>query len=544
MGVPLWSQISSINGEIRYQHQFQDSRTAASYSKLLRKNPQLTLGTTGFLYAPSILSFNLQSTLNLYYNTVTAGGFSTSYKQSLFNYYNLGIDALQNSKVRVSFNARDLAVESSSGKRLASEGLSNLRQQEQRLTLSMSNIKFLPTTILYFSRTHNYSDLATQNINQRQNEFSINLSQATQDGIYNMTGMINENVDNISGRRFSYSRFQFNGSKEFSPLHRVDINTEYSNYSSVSYLSGNGIYNGSAGEKFRLSTTLQGRNTLSSMMSSTIIGAGQVVQYRQNENFQYSCNFQNQYGNDMFLSDSISNKTFTNIWNTSASVQHTRPIGKFTITNDLNFGYGQQRSNVEQNSATIGINNSLQTAISTFQLIGNQGITFTRVSRYTPRDEINNFVNANITGMLPYGITTQTGIDFRNERRFRTLEYRYSRQTLTFNELMSASFYYHIPFTILLGTTFNWMWNDINGYSYGVNGMFSSNHLFLDGLAMSYRFNRMYDIYYQRPNFEHTVELSYQWRSLYFQVRLQEFRFVDVRHDLWFIVTRPINIGL
>jgi len=539
---PLRSQLTTIDGELRYQHQFQDVYTAGTYSKLVRKNPQFILGTAGYLYSPSILSFHFRSALNLYYNNITSGGVTNSYKQSVFNFYDINADALSNSIVRFSISARDLEMRSTSNFNRYGGSLSSYRQQEQRISVSSSNINFLPTTIFSFSRIHNYSALSLSNFNNRQNEFSLILSQATQDGTFNVSGIMNDNRDDITGFRYKFYRIQFNGSKEFSTRHRVDFNSEYYKYGNISLLSGNGNYNGKIGEKIRFNSNLIGRNIFSSLSTSQMFSIGQTVQYLQNDNFHYSFNVQDQLGSDIIFG--TGGKTPNNQFNTSASIEHMRSAGSFNFGNSLSLSNSQFRSNIEQRSTSLGVTNNVQTTISRFQLSANQGITYARTTGYLSRDEINNYGNFIVNGMLPYNITSQTSIDYRNERRLYTTEYFFNRQTLMINQMLNTFLYYYIPINIALGGSVNWNWYKIYSRIYGVNGNLSSNNFFLSGLSMNYRFNRTYDIFFRKPYFDHMLEFNYQWRALSFQFRIQEFRFIDVRHEVWFIVTRPFNIGL
>lgn len=542
---PLYSQFTSINGELRYQHQFQEATTYYGfYHKSIRKNPQFIIGTSGYLVSPSLFSVNLRTSINANYTTTTFGSASLSSKQYLFNFYDVNIDALQRYFVKVNFSARDNEVESISEYNRFSSGLISYRQQQQRLNLSTNNIKFLPSTSVYLTRTRNWSSSPLSTFNQYQHDLTVNLSQSAQDANISMTGTISDNKETTTGTHFQYYRVQMNGSKEFSSTQRVDVTGEYYKYENISMLSINGSYNGSVSGKFRLLTNIMGRNLYSATTSSIIAGLGQTVQYLQNENFNYTLGFQNQFGTDVYITDGMANKNNFNSYGGSGGIQHMRTISGMGISNGLSFGYSRQVSILEQSSSSASINNSVQALLAGCHVSATQGLSVVRTSGNYARDEINNIATLMVTGALPYNINSQTSIDFRNDRRFHTSEFTHRMQTLNFRQMFSTSLYYYIPLTIAAGGTLNWIWSGVTGRTYGINLNLSSSNFFIQNLSMSYRLNRSYDIYYRRPNLDQAAEFTYQWRALSFQLRYHEFRFTEVRREIWFVVTRPFNIGL
>jgi hypothetical protein len=149
-----------------------------------------------------------------------------------------------------------------------------------------------------------------------------------------------------------------------------------------------------------------------------------------------------------------------------------------------------------------------------------------------------------VSKTLPYEINSQTGFEFRNDRRINTPDMQYRFQSLQLRQNFRTSMYFYIPVSISVEGSINWIWAGVDGRTYGIMATLNSSSFFLQDLSMNYRLNRTYDIYYRRPFFEQTIELNYNWRALIFQVRFQEFRFIDLRHDIWFSVARPFNIGL
>jgi hypothetical protein len=538
------SQLTSINGELRYQHQYQDAYSGGAFYKLIRKNPQFIFGTAGYILSPMIFSFDVRTNINLNYNSSSFAGINSSYKQTIIGFYDLNVNALQRLPVRLSFSARDQQIKSSSQFNKFNVGFDDYRQQQQRVELSTMTLKFLPTTSIAYLRSRNWSDITLNRFNQIMQELTLNMSQSTQDASVSLSGSLSENYESVTNNKLRYLRFQMNGNKEFSANHHADISSEYYKFENTSMINANGIYNGTLFEKFRFNTTLLARNANSQSTSSTTFGLGQTIQFLQNENFNYSVSFSNQTNYDVYLQESNSYKQRTDNISGMGMIQHTRNINDINFSNGISFGYAQQDSRLGQKSYIGGLTNSFQTTSGGYQINANQTLNMTRIKGYLGRDEINNLLNMTITKTLPYEINSQTGVEFRNERRSNTNELFYKYQTIQLREHLNMSLYIYSPFTISVEGTMNWISNGVKGHMYGLMVNINSGRFFLQDLSMNYRLSRTYDIYYKRPYFEHTIELTYGWRALAFQLRLQEFRFIDTRHDIWFSVTRPFNIGL
>lgn len=538
------SQLTSINGELRYQHQYQDAYSGGAFYKLIRKNPQFIFGTMGYILSPMIFSFDVRTNINLNYNSSSFAGVNSSFKQTIIGFYDLNINALQRLPVRVSFSARDQQIKSSSQFSKFNVGFDDYRQQQQRIEFSTMNLKFLPATSFAYQRIRNWSDISLNRFNQLMQELTLNMSQSTQDASVSLSGSLSENYESFTNNRLRYLRFQMSGNKEFSANHRADISSEYYKFENTSMINANGIYNGTLFEKFRFNTNILARNANSQSASSTTLGLGQTIQFLQNENFNYSVSFNNQSTYDIYIQENNSYKQRTDNLAGSGTIQHMRSISDITFSNGISFGYAKQDSRLGQRSYNGGLTNSFQTTSGGYQINANQMFSMTRIKGYLGRDEINNLVNMMIGKTLPYQINSQTGIEFRNERRSNTNELFYEYQTIQLRQHLNTSIYIYSPFTVSVEGTMNWISNGVKGHMYGITANINSGRFFLQNLSMNYRLSRTYDIYYRRPYMEQTIEFTYNWRALAFQLRLQEFRFIDTRHDVWFSVTRPFNIGL
>ncbi|MBI5022351.1 MAG: hypothetical protein HZB59_13025 [Ignavibacteriales bacterium] len=538
------SQFSSIGGELRYQHQYQDAYSGGAFYKLVRKNPQFILGTAGYILSPMIFSFDARTNININYNTSSFAGVNSSYKQTVIGFYDLNVNALQRLPVRLSFSARDQQIKSSSQFSKFNVGFNDYRQQQQRIELSTMSLKFLPTTSVAYQRNRHWSDLSLNRFNQVMQELIVNMSQSTQDGSFSLSGSLSENYESFTNNRLRYLRFQMSGNKEFSPNHHADITSEYYKFENTSMINANGIYNGTLFEKFRLNTNILTRNASSQSASSTTLGIGQTIQFLQNENFNYAISFGNQSTYDIYLQQNGSYKQRTDNLTGTGTIQHMRSISDITFSNGLSFGYAKQVSLLGQRSYVGGLTNSLQTTSGGYQINVNQSFNMTRIKGYLGRDEINNMLNMTLGKTLPYEINSQTGVEFHNERRSNTNELFYKYQTIKLREQLNMSLYLYSPFTISVEGSISWISNGISGHLYGLMANINSGRFFIQDLSMNYRLNRSYDIYYRRPYFEQTIEFVYGWRALAFQLRLQEFRFIDTRHDIWFSIARPFNIGL
>jgi hypothetical protein len=296
---PLFSQITSINGELRYDHQYQDSKSSTLYSTFVRKNPQLILGTSGYIYSQYIASFSIRTSLNASYNSANSGGKFYSSKQLFFNFYDLNLDVLKNYVVRFNFSARDAQIESNNSLNYLGRGLSKYRQQQQGISLSTEKIGFLPTTNFVYRRSHNWSEVPYFNFNEIQNEYNLNLTSAGSNSSVSVNGGLNESYEKFSGRRFKYFLIRLNGNKEFQKDSRLDVNSEYYKYDNSVALSGSGVLAQSFGDKIRMNATLSARNFTTNSSYAFSAGLGQNIQYLYSEHYNFFLNLNGQVNNDI-----------------------------------------------------------------------------------------------------------------------------------------------------------------------------------------------------------------------------------------------------
>lgn len=542
---PLYSQITSINGELRYDHQYQDAKSSSLYSSYVRKNPQLVLGTSGYIYSPYIASFSLRTSLNASYNSANSGGLFYSSKQYFFNFYDLNLDVLTNYVLKFNFSARDARVESNNNLYNFGSGLSKYRQQQQGFSVSTERISFLPTTNFVYRRTHNWSEVPFINFNETQNEYNLNFVSAGLNSSVSVNGSLNDSYEKFSGRSFKYFLIRLNGNKEFDKNRRMDVNAEYYKYDNSMALSGSGVLAQLVGEKFRMNSTLSARNFTTSSSYAFFGGLGQNVQYLYNENFNFFLNMNGQVNQDIYKTENVQNKNYDRNLGSSFSFSHMRNIAPISFSNNVSVSYSHQSGSFASRSTSVGLNNSIQSSYSDFNISGNQEISYSRVRGYLGREEINNSANITVSGILPYNIHSQTGIDYRDERLLNNLELRRKLRMLRFQQQLNTSMYYYIPFSIGLSGNVNMSLNNNSYQTYGWNLYLSSSNFFLTNLTMGYRFSWTSNPYNQRnATIEQAAEFTYQWRALSFQLRLQEFRYIDRRREIWFSVTRPFNIGL
>ncbi len=536
------SQITSIGGEFRYQHQYQTSKSGNSITKFNRYSPQLNLGVNGYLYSPRLISYGLQSAVYLNYNNSYYQNFSQKSKSFLFNYYNFNVTALQNYLVRLDMFARDGELETSSNIVGFGESPYNFRQQQQRFQISTEKIYFLPTTNIYFNQNRSWSVVPTSNADQLQREFGINLSKASTESNISLSGNLNDVYEKSTGDRDTYYRLNLNGTKQYTERSRFDLNTEYYSHNNFGYTSGTMIFSNEASEQIRLNTSINGRHLESDNSISFGLSLSQSVQYIMHKNLHLSYNIFTTRTDDRYIienrKDDPQRITLQGLGNTFG-IQHMFGFTNIDFSNGINVGYSKQGGTEKQSNLSGGYTNSINARVYDFNITSS--FSFNKNKIYYSRERDETFKNASlaVSKLLFGNLNSETMIDYRDEDIYSKYETSRSLTQLRLNQRFITSLYYYIPFALSFNGNINWNLGRYRSKFYGINFNFNSAQFFVRNFSLGYSLSWSYDPLTRRDFINQEAELNYQWRALSFQLRLREFSYIDKRRELWFTLARP-----
>lgn len=536
-------QISSLNGELRYQYQFQDTRSEFTYARFLRQSPELALGTSGFIVTPALLSFNLRTSLLLDNTKAFVGPESYTTRHRLFNFYNLSLSGLDYTGVRVALFARENEIRASTDIPGLTETISKQRQRQHRITLSTDRFDFLPSTTVSYARTRNWSVVPSILQDQQQEEYAISLSRASASASLNLSGSLTEIQEMVSGFRTRNLRVQLNGTTRVAEQDRMDANAELYQYNDVTSTTGTLQYTAHGDDELKLNTSVTGRNMVARELSSRSVNLLQGVQYLIDRNFQVSVTGTGNTGSDVNKVDSILTVVPVRGWSGSAGLQHSRSLPWFTFSNGFNTGYGQQRAYYDQATVSFGINNTIQAELEAFQLSASQSLSSIRVTGTFARRELNQNYSFSLSGPLPYNVVSDTRAEYSDDRRTDEFVTDHQLKTLRLQQQFRTSLYYHIPLSLGIGGSLTQTWSFRRSRFHGLFLQVNSSRFFVAQLSFSYSLTRSYDPTYLQAHLTHHVALQYQLRSLALQLNWQRLRFIDTRNEIRLVVSRPFDVG-
>lgn len=532
-------QVTSIWGELRYQHQYQDYGSGTTYAKSIRQNPQLILGANGYVLSPLFLGLAVSSSVNATYNNQSSGAVSRSNRQYVFNFYNVNLDALRGYPVKFGFYARDEEIESTSDLALIPGLKFTTRQQQQRFSCAADRVSFLPSLSVFYTKTKSWSLSSIQPLSQVQHEWGVALSQSTPTSNVTASASTYSRHEQFTGIRYKYSRLQFAGERTLSENQRANLSAEYYKYDGFHSLSASVGFDGTYEDALHVNSNISARNFLLTGSSSLLISIAQLVQYRQNENLSYTLNLNGEAGLDV-LNSEIGGARYSNRgFGGGLAVQHTRAFGVLAFSNGISVGYSQYRRRETQRSWTGGFSNGVNATFDGYQVTAAQTFNIQRrISRFTYDDKELN-VSLTGVGVLPGDIQSQSAVEYRNERRYDNLGFDSRFRLLKVQQNLTTRLYQFVPLYVGLNGAINWHFNGAHLRFYSAGFNIGSPRFFVAELSLDYRLSRSYNPYYRQLLFEQEAQVNYQWRQLRFLIRLREFNYDLRRREAVFTVTRP-----
>ncbi|GEM_PF-2218705 len=535
--IRTYGQLGRISGELRYEHRYQDFIYNDNLTKIEVSNPVLDLRMTGNVLSPRLLTYSLFSSFNANFITTGNAYFSYSASQYTWNRYNLNLNALPYSPVKLTLAARENAYDITSESDFTSDHTAD-RQQEQRAELSVHQISWLPTLNLSYVRNRSYAVLGYPYdvVNQT---FTFSASGATDTtGSYSLTGTMVDFRDRLSDAFDRFFTLQFSASRELSEKHGVNINSEFEQYAGYSGLGSSVAYRGIVTNRVRLMSVLSGNVAQTSYAQSRSVSLSQSASYRINEHFQCGLGASGFLGNGQVnTAGGERNDRYKSVGG-FGNVQHQRSIAGMSVVNALLVGYNQQQYVDRYNNFQAGLANTIARQIGPFSATGNYNFSFLRVRNARSYDVVDNTAGIIMGGTLPHGIRSQSDLRYRDVRYPGDESPYRTQRSLFLTQRFNGSFVYLIPFHLGLSVSANWYFSLITGRTYGWSATFASPSFFLRGLAVDYAYSRSYDPYYQREVAEHRGSMSYQWRALVFSSNFRYATFPVRVREINFRVSR------
>jgi hypothetical protein len=537
-----FGQITSIGGELRYQHQYQDVVGERAMATSLRKSPQFSLSANGNLVAPELAAFSLRTSFLADYTSSRVGGNSYATRQYLWDYYDLNLYFLQYAPVKFDIMARENILKSRSENGSENIFSSGIRRQEQRISVSTYKIPELPSMTAGFERTRSWSILQ-EPFDQVAERYSMGVSAANGSSTLNLGGSYNDIREKYSGFRSKYTSIQFVGTKDFSDVNRFDLTADYDRYDDYSSVNGTGTFSGELSDRVKLFSSIFGRNASSPFVASFIVGGSGGIQFIQDEHWRYNAAVNFKTGRETrtvkgeFLTEHPTD------WAGNASVQHARSLGFGSISNGVHLSYSVQRIREGRRTLSGGLSNGIQTGLGAFSLSANHGISTGYVTDgTTTRYQTSNTADVALNGRIGGRVQSQTSANFNDDRYSGDVGFYRDHRMLQARQGLNASFVSIIPFSLSASGSVTWYFAGLSGRLYGWTVAFTSGSFFLQGLNFDYRYSRTFDPYFRLEIVEHQMQLRYQWRALTFEVRMRQHQLQDRRRDFWFSVARPFSL--
>jgi hypothetical protein len=533
-----FGQLGRISGELRYEYHYQDFLYDGILTKVIISNPALYIRTSGSILSPRILSYSLYSSLSIDNVSTSNDYFDYAGSQYSWNRYNLILNFLPYSPVKVSFAAREYSYDYRSAM-IDDADQSGARQQEQRIDLSVHQIAWLPTLSLSYVRNRSYSaseglyDLMSQTL-------SFSASHATDTtGSYYLTASMNDYRDRLGTAYDRFLTVEFSASRALSARHGVSLSTEYEQYTGYSIFGMGADYSGSPTNALHLNTSVSAGSTVSPYSQYRSVSFGQSASYLLNQYFRCGLGLTGFLGSShIWWADGGQVLNFRSLGG-SASLQHRRSFAGMSLLNTIAAGYSSQLYGEHYNSFNTSITNNVSRAIGTFSVSGYQSYSYVQVRSSLPYTSINNSAGVTINGVLPRQIQSQTDMRFRNDHfPGERMAYR-NQSTLVLTQRFNSSFVYRIPFTLGLSASANWYMVNMTGHTYGWVASFASPSFFVRGLGAEYSYSSSYDPYYQREIADHIGSFNYQWRAISLGLRFRYATFPLRVRELWFNISRP-----
>jgi hypothetical protein len=533
-----YGQIRSMNGQLLYQARWEDFLSGGVSSTNLNQSPTLGLGVQGIVVSPYLLTFELRTNLFANFSRAQAGGNAITGKQYTWNYYDLNLGFLQNSSVSAVLSARDALSEASTDYRRNEIGVMKRRYQRQDARVSLNKILSLPSILFAYSRNHEYSITALSPFEVTQNTYSVNLSSSNSLGSIFVSGSINDNWDAYAGTRMKYTDLHFQGSRMFSTDENLNVDLDYDKFESSVHLVGGAAYATKIDNKYYSTSSVHGRSNSGPLYHTMAVGASQSLSFVQDSHFRLGFSLGGQYARDVYTVANVPSATTAAALSAGGSVQHTRALGRFNITNDLNAGLSLENYQRFGSSVSFGFANGIQTTVKSYRVSLNQRTGYVYHSDGVNQTMLTNSASGDITGTIRYNLQGQVFAIYNASHSPGSTIVR-GRKDLSLVWRLNSSFNSFIPFTVGLSGNTNWYYSEHTGRTYGWSLTVMSARFFVQQLSMNYALTRNFDYYYDREAISNNLGFNYRWRSLTMELRLNQYDRIDRHREVWFSIVRP-----
>jgi hypothetical protein len=532
--------LSAINGELRYQYQYQDYVSAGLHTITSTQSPMLRLGGSGALINPSLVSFDLQSLIFLTSSNARVSQYSLSSKSFTWDYYNVAFTILPGSPVTTSLQLNDGITKSSSSSAFSDFGEDKLRRQQINLMMMTHQIPFLPTIRLSIFRTHQWTQNADRPVNEINTNYAMNLTTGGKDGSVSVSGSMSENSDRYSGTTMRYYTLLLNGTRNFSERQNFHYNLNYYRYSDATNISGLATYMNSSNEQFRSTTTLNTHNYSGPAFQSNLTSLSEQIQFIQDEHFRYSLGLNGSYGKEESSTRGAENGTRGG-GSANISVQHSRRLSQFAFSNGFSIGYGLMRYLDRQASFNTGFSNTFSMPFSTYEISAAHTVSYGFLQDDQRRRWVSNNANVDFSGTTIYHFQTQILTTFLADNNSGDLPAGLGNsRELRLQWLVNTPqlFYDRLQFNLGFSGGEEWFFVNAAGRISTWSLTFSCAQSYIRNLSVSYHFNRNYDRITRQESIGHAVEMHYQWRAISMDLRFDNLRLIDNRSNLLLIFSR------
>ena len=528
------AQINDLGGELRFDYRYQDYRSGDVLTTYISKNPLLNLHTRGSILSPRLATFSLFTSLNAIFATNQSESFSYSGSQYSWNRYNLSLNLLPYSPVRLKFGTRENSYDMMSESDLNSDRTGD-RQQEQRAEMTVQQVPWLPSLSLSYVRTRSFSTLGNPYdfVGQTYSFIASGASDST--GSYNISAVRSDFREGSSGGVDKFLTLQFSASRSIGDGHEVGISTEYNKYDGLSTISGSASYSGSVSEKVRMATGVSGSSAIAQNSKSVSFGLSQSFSYFINQFFQSSCSMSGFAANSQRSGFEITYKSMSS----SANLQHHRTIYGVSFLNGLSLGFSKQLNATNFSSFSAAFSSGASRMIGFFSLSGDYVLSYTKVKNVYAYDLIGNSGGISFSGTVARQIQTQSSIRYSEDHYLGTESLFRNNGSLIITQRFNGSMVAIIPLKIGVSGSFNRYLSGITGNTYAWSVSVSTNSFFVRGLSADYVYSNNYDPYYQREIVDHTGSLSIGWRALAFSSRFRYASFPVHVREIQITLSRP-----
>lgn len=533
------AQVTSLSGELRYEHQYQDFLPeGGALSTSLQRRPTLTLAVVGDLLSKRIFAYSFFTSLSANFGTSRTPGYEFSNKAYNWNTYNLIVNILPYYPAKLDVAVRENIYDTRSSYDLI-ETHGRTRQQEQRIALSVDQVPSLPTIFLSYVRNRSWAPVGDPS-EQLSQQYSFALSAAgSRYGSAGLSGTVSDITERYSGFHERLATITFTGSRQLSDRHQVSVSSEYNRFTGYSNLSGSLGYAGAYGEQLRLSSILSGFSYSNAFTLGRTVALSERLSYLPGRFFQVALNLDGSRGVTRSDFPSGVQEYTSTSWGANSTLQHNRTVGAAAISNGFTLGYLVQDYFIErQRTVTAAISNGVQFPVGAFAASGDYNFYYNLTRNFERWALVGNNAGLAFSGTLPGQIRSGTNIRYRSDHYSGDVSSFRDQRNLTLGQRFDGSYYYVIPFTVGIGGSVNWYMASIRGHTHTWHVSFNSPGFFVQGLFASYVYTRNFDPYYRQESVDQLATLLYRWRALSFEARVRQTT-VPIRiREFWLSVSR------